>query len=80
LRHLVVALRRRIQSLGRDLEECRENAVEQMQGRWLLEQQYARLVGERNRLRASVANYEEELRRLQEEQGGDNDGDRFIGY
>ncbi|CAG8640062.1 2336_t:CDS:2, partial [Dentiscutata heterogama] len=68
LRHLVVALRRRIQSLERDLEECRENAVEQVQRRWLLEQ------------RASVVNYEEELRRLQEERGGDNDGDRFIDY
>ncbi|CAG8841552.1 14848_t:CDS:2, partial [Racocetra persica] len=62
LMQLVASQRRRIQSLETELEELRANAVTRVQDGWILEQQYTRLLEERNRLRARLANDEEELR------------------
>ncbi|CAG8834163.1 29873_t:CDS:1, partial [Racocetra persica] len=68
LMRLVASQRRRIQSLETELEELRTNAVTRVQDRWMLEQQYTRLLEKRNRLRARLANDEEELRRLRAEE------------
>ncbi|CAG8836571.1 22346_t:CDS:2, partial [Racocetra persica] len=59
---------RRIQSLETELKELRANAVTRVQDGWMLEQQYTRLLEERNRLRARLANDEEELKRLRAEE------------
>jgi chromosome segregation ATPase len=80
---LVTSLRRRIQSLETELEELRANAVARVQDSWMLEQRYTRLLEERNRLRARLANDEEELRRLRAEErrreGDNNNRDRMSG-
>jgi chromosome segregation ATPase len=80
---LVTSLRRRIQSLETELEELRANAVARVQDGWMLEQRYTRLLEERNRLRARLANDEEELRRLRAEErrreGDNNNRDRMSG-
>jgi chromosome segregation ATPase len=79
----VASQRRRIQSLEEELEELRENAVARVQDRWMIEQQYNRLLDERNRLRARLANDEEDLRRLRAEErrreGDNNNRDRMSG-
>ena len=80
---LVASQRRRIQSLEEELEELRENAVARVQDRWMIEQQYNRLLDERNRLRTRLANDEEDLRRLRAEEkrreGDNNNRDRMSG-
>ena len=79
---LVASQRRRIQNLEEELEECRSNAVLRVQDRWMLEERYTRLLNERNRLRARLENYEEDLRRLwaEEKRDKNNDNrDRLLG-
>jgi chromosome segregation ATPase len=80
---LVASQRRRIQSLEEELEELRENAVARVQDGWMIEQRYNRLLDERNRLRARLANDEEDLRRLRAEErrrdGDNNNRDRMSG-
>ncbi|CAG8836065.1 4332_t:CDS:2, partial [Racocetra persica] len=65
---LVASQRIRIQSLETELVELRTNAVSRVQDGWMLKQQYTRLLEERNRLRARLANDEKELRRLRAEE------------
>ncbi|CAG8823146.1 20748_t:CDS:2, partial [Racocetra persica] len=81
---LVASQRRRIQSLETELEELRANAVTRVQDRWMLEQRYTWLLKERNRLRARLANDEEELRRLRVEErrreGNNNNRNRISGF
>ncbi|CAG8851515.1 28585_t:CDS:1, partial [Racocetra persica] len=76
--------RRRIQSLETKLVELRANAVSRVQDEWMLEQQYTRLLKERNRLRARLANDEKELRRLRAEERrrerNNNNRDRISGF
>ena len=61
----------------------RENAVSRVQDNWMIEQRYNRLLDERNRLRARLANDEEDLRRLRAEErrreGDNNNRDRMSG-
>ena len=80
---LVASQRRRIQSLEEELEELRKNAVSRVQDGWMIEQRYNRLLDERNRLRARLANDEEDLRRLRAEErrreGDNNNRDRMSG-
>ena len=80
---LVALQQRRIQSLEEELEELRENAVERVQNSWMIEQQYTRLLDEKNKLRARLANDEEELKRLRAEERrreiDNNNGDRLLG-
>ena len=75
--------RRRIQSLEEELEELRKNAVARVQDGWMIEQQYNQLLDERNRLRARLANDEEDLRRLRAEErrreGDNNNRNRMSG-
>ncbi|CAG8824559.1 11468_t:CDS:2, partial [Racocetra persica] len=81
---LVALQRRRIQSLETELVELRANAVSRVQNGWMLEQWYNRLLDERNRLRARLANDEEELRRLKTEERrrkrNNNNRDRISGF
>ncbi|CAG8850035.1 29495_t:CDS:1, partial [Racocetra persica] len=64
-----------------ELVELRANAVSRVQDRWMLEQQYNRLLDERNRLRERLANDEEDLRRLRAEErrreGNNNNRNRM---
>ncbi|KAF0547353.1 hypothetical protein F8M41_000663 [Gigaspora margarita] len=55
-------LRRRISDLEEELEERRIHAVEMVIENWQRDERYSRLVVERNRLRAHVANLENRLR------------------
>ncbi|KAF0550263.1 hypothetical protein F8M41_024689 [Gigaspora margarita] len=55
-------LRRRISDLEEELDERRIHVVEMVTENWQREERYSRLVVERNRLRAQVANLEERLR------------------
>ena len=75
--------RRKIQSLETELEELRENVVSRVQDNWMIEQRYNQLLDERNRLRARLANDEEDLRRLRAEErrreGDNNNRDRMSG-
>jgi len=79
----VASQRRKIQNLEEELEELRENAVTRVQDRWMLEERYTRLLNERNRLRARLENYEEDLRRLRAEgrrrEGNNGSRDRLSG-
>ncbi|KAF0504843.1 hypothetical protein F8M41_019456 [Gigaspora margarita] len=58
----VKRLRRRISDLEEELDEIRIRVVEIGTENWQREERYSRLVVERNRLRAHVANLEERLR------------------
>ncbi|KAF0541030.1 hypothetical protein F8M41_005963 [Gigaspora margarita] len=55
-------LQRRISDLEEELEERRIHAVEIVTENWQRDKRYLRLVVERNRLRAHVANLENRLR------------------
>lgn len=83
LLRLVASQRRIIESLEEELEECRTSAVSRVQDGWMLEQKYARLLEERNRLRARLENYEEDLRRFRTEERRRNENDsrnRVLGF
>ncbi|KAF0550819.1 hypothetical protein F8M41_024001 [Gigaspora margarita] len=55
-------LQRRISDLEEELEERRISVVEIVTENWQQDERYSRLVVERNRLRAHVANLENRLR------------------
>ncbi|CAG8830036.1 23674_t:CDS:1, partial [Racocetra persica] len=67
-----------------ELEELRANAVTRVQDGWMLKQWYAQLLEERNRLRARLANDEEELRRLRagerRKEENNNNRNRISGF